>query len=147
MGSMHTGLEDRASDFDKLAAYFANARRGVGLIVTGGIAPESWPAGSSRFPASSPGRGKCRASTASVTQAVHEPTAAHLHADPARRPLRLPPAQRGAVEDQVADQSRSRRASCRVGRGTTDQGLRELRQRWRATPATTASRSWAPRAI
>ena len=23
MGSMHTGLEDRSADFDKLAAYFA----------------------------------------------------------------------------------------------------------------------------
>ncbi|WP_017460809.1 NADPH-dependent 2,4-dienoyl-CoA reductase [Dyella ginsengisoli] len=45
MGSMHTGLEDRAADFDKLAAYFAErARGGVGLIVTGGIAPsiEGW---------------------------------------------------------------------------------------------------------
>lgn len=40
MGSMHTGLEDKASDFPKLAAYFAErARGGVGLIVTGGIAP------------------------------------------------------------------------------------------------------------
>ncbi len=40
MGSMHTGLEDRASDYDKLAAYFAErARGGVGLMVTGGIAP------------------------------------------------------------------------------------------------------------
>jgi len=40
MGSMHTGLEDRARDFPKLAAYFAErARGGVGLIVTGGIAP------------------------------------------------------------------------------------------------------------
>ncbi|RUL65949.1 NADPH-dependent 2,4-dienoyl-CoA reductase [Dyella dinghuensis] len=40
MGSMHTGLEDKAADFDKLAAYFAErARGGVGLIVTGGIAP------------------------------------------------------------------------------------------------------------
>ncbi|HJU40217.1 MAG TPA: NADPH-dependent 2,4-dienoyl-CoA reductase, partial [Tahibacter sp.] len=40
MGSMHTGLEDRASDFDKLAAYFAErAKGGVGLIVTGGISP------------------------------------------------------------------------------------------------------------
>ena len=40
MGSMHTGLEDRASDYDKLAAYFAaRARGGAGLIVTGGIAP------------------------------------------------------------------------------------------------------------
>jgi 2,4-dienoyl-CoA reductase (NADPH2) len=40
MGSMHTGLEDRARDFPQLAAYFAErARGGVGLIVTGGIAP------------------------------------------------------------------------------------------------------------
>ncbi len=45
MGSMHTGLEDKASDYDKLAAYFAErARGGVGLMVTGGIAPsiEGW---------------------------------------------------------------------------------------------------------
>jgi 2,4-dienoyl-CoA reductase (NADPH2) len=40
MGSMHTGLEDRASDFPRLAAYFAaRAKGGVGLIITGGIAP------------------------------------------------------------------------------------------------------------
>jgi 2,4-dienoyl-CoA reductase (NADPH2) len=45
MGSMHTGLEDKAGDYDKLAAYFAErARGGVGLMVTGGIAPsiEGW---------------------------------------------------------------------------------------------------------
>ena len=40
MGSMHTGLEDKASDGEKLAAYFvARVHGGVGLIVTGGIAP------------------------------------------------------------------------------------------------------------
>ena len=40
MGSMHTGLEDRASDFPKLAAYFGErAAGGVGLIVTGGFSP------------------------------------------------------------------------------------------------------------
>ncbi|GAA3551807.1 NADPH-dependent 2,4-dienoyl-CoA reductase [Kribbella ginsengisoli] len=40
MGSMHTGLEDRAKDLPKLAAYFAErARGGAGLIVTGGYAP------------------------------------------------------------------------------------------------------------
>ncbi|MGI9264529.1 MAG: FAD-dependent oxidoreductase, partial [Gammaproteobacteria bacterium] len=40
MGSMHTGLEDRARDYPRLAAYFAErARGGAGLIVTGGIAP------------------------------------------------------------------------------------------------------------
>ena len=40
MGSMHTGLEDHARDFPKLAAYYAErAAGGVGLIVTGGFAP------------------------------------------------------------------------------------------------------------
>jgi len=40
MGSMHTGLEDRASDFPKLAAYFGErAAGGAGLIVTGGFSP------------------------------------------------------------------------------------------------------------
>jgi 2,4-dienoyl-CoA reductase (NADPH2) len=40
MGSMHTGLEDRARDFPRLAAYFAErAEGGVGLIVTGGFSP------------------------------------------------------------------------------------------------------------
>ncbi|WP_144900047.1 NADPH-dependent 2,4-dienoyl-CoA reductase [Luteimonas cucumeris] len=40
MGSMHTGLEDRARDFPRLAAYFAErAAGGVGLMVTGGFSP------------------------------------------------------------------------------------------------------------
>ena len=40
MGSMHTKLEDRRGDLPKLAAYFEErARGGVGLIVTGGYAP------------------------------------------------------------------------------------------------------------
>lgn len=40
MGSMHTGLEDRARDTDRLAEYFAErARGGVGLIITGGYSP------------------------------------------------------------------------------------------------------------
>jgi 2,4-dienoyl-CoA reductase (NADPH2) len=40
MGSMHTGLEDWFWDVPKLATYFAErARGGVGLIVTGGYAP------------------------------------------------------------------------------------------------------------
>lgn len=44
MGSMHTGLED-GHQFGKLAAYFAERARGeVGLMVTGGFAPniEGW---------------------------------------------------------------------------------------------------------
>jgi len=40
MGSMHTNLEEAKDGFTKLAAFYAErARGGVGLIVTGGIAP------------------------------------------------------------------------------------------------------------
>ncbi|MFD9665609.1 FAD-dependent oxidoreductase [Rhodococcus sp. NPDC059968] len=40
MGSIHTGLEDRAKDVPRLAEYFAErARGGVALIITGGYAP------------------------------------------------------------------------------------------------------------
>jgi 2,4-dienoyl-CoA reductase (NADPH2) len=40
MGSMHTGLEDRAKHYPRLAAYFRErAAGGVGLMVTGGMAP------------------------------------------------------------------------------------------------------------
>ena len=40
MGSMHVGLEEQFGRLDKLAAYFAaRAAGGVGLIVTGGVAP------------------------------------------------------------------------------------------------------------
>jgi len=55
MGSMHTGMEDRARDFPALAAFYAErARGGAGLIVTGGIAPNraGW-AGSRRLQESS----------------------------------------------------------------------------------------------
>lgn len=40
MGSMHTGLEEEKNGFERMAAYFAERAKGeVGLIVTGGIAP------------------------------------------------------------------------------------------------------------
>ncbi|SHO48572.1 NADPH-dependent 2,4-dienoyl-CoA reductase [Desulfopila aestuarii] len=40
MGSMHTGLEEEKDGFDKMAEYFGQrAAGGVGLIVTGGVAP------------------------------------------------------------------------------------------------------------
>jgi 2,4-dienoyl-CoA reductase (NADPH2) len=45
MGSMHTGLEDGRKHFAQMAAFYAErARGGVGLIVTGGFAPniEGW---------------------------------------------------------------------------------------------------------
>ncbi len=70
MGSMHTGLEDRARNYPKLAAYFAaRARGGAGLLVSGGIAPNRAGWG---FPfagkLSSPGE---VARHQLVTQAVH----------------------------------------------------------------------------
>ena len=40
MGSMHTGLEEEKNGYERMAAYYAErAKGGVGLIVTGGIAP------------------------------------------------------------------------------------------------------------
>ncbi len=40
MGSMHTGLEEAPDGFERMAAYYAERARGdVGLIVTGGVAP------------------------------------------------------------------------------------------------------------
>jgi 2,4-dienoyl-CoA reductase (NADPH2) len=71
MGSMHTGLEDRAKHLPELAAYFAErANGGVALSVTGGYAPNwhGWllPAGS--LMASTRLADKHRV----VTDAVHE---------------------------------------------------------------------------
>jgi 2,4-dienoyl-CoA reductase (NADPH2) len=47
MGSMHTGLEEEKNGFERIAAYYAErAKGGVGLIVSGGIAPniQGWTA-------------------------------------------------------------------------------------------------------
>lgn len=47
MGSMHTGLEEKKNGLEKIATYYAErARGGVGLIVSGGIAPnvQGWTA-------------------------------------------------------------------------------------------------------
>ncbi|HCH25446.1 MAG TPA: NADPH-dependent 2,4-dienoyl-CoA reductase, partial [Oceanospirillaceae bacterium] len=42
MGSMHTGLEEAKHGFQRLADFYAErAKGGVGLIVTGGVAPNS----------------------------------------------------------------------------------------------------------
>ncbi|MFZ6051485.1 FAD-dependent oxidoreductase [Halocola ammonii] len=41
MGSMHTGLEESKDGFSKMARFYAErAKNGVGLIVTGGFAPD-----------------------------------------------------------------------------------------------------------
>lgn len=133
MGSMHTGLEDRARDFPRLAAYFAErAAGGVGLIVTGGYAPNvvgwlkpfggklSWPweVGPHR----------------QLTRAVHEHGGKIclqlLHAGRyAYHPLSVAPSKKKApinpftpralsargVERHIADYARSARLACDAG--------------------------------
>ncbi len=70
MGSMHTGLEEQRGGFERLARYFAlRAAGGVGLMITGGIAPnrEGWTA---PFAARMTHRGHVRKHRL-ITQAVH----------------------------------------------------------------------------
>jgi 2,4-dienoyl-CoA reductase (NADPH2) len=70
MGSMHTGLEETKNGFERLAAFYAErARAGVGLIVTGGIAPnrQGWV---SPFAARMANRGHV-AEHQKITKAVH----------------------------------------------------------------------------
>ncbi len=71
MGSMHTGLEEEKDGYRRMAAYYAGrARGGVGLIVTGGVAPNraGWVAPFSLRLASSAQASKHRV----VTEAVHD---------------------------------------------------------------------------
>jgi len=80
MGSMHTGLEDDPKHFHRLTAYFAErARGGVGLIVTGGFAPniEGWAA---------PFSGRL---TTSAAAAKHRPITAAVHAEGGKIALQI----------------------------------------------------------
>ena len=71
MGSMHTGLEEERDGFSRMAAYYGmRAEGGVGLIVTGGVAPSrtGWVAPFSLRLTSSSQVGGHKL----VTDAVHE---------------------------------------------------------------------------
>ncbi|MCC7442478.1 MAG: NADPH-dependent 2,4-dienoyl-CoA reductase [Bdellovibrionales bacterium] len=71
MGSMHTGLEEEKGGMEKLAAYFAErARGGVGLIVTGGVAP-NWEGWVSPFSATLATRRAARRHRV-IPEAVHQ---------------------------------------------------------------------------
>ncbi|WP_111497814.1 NADPH-dependent 2,4-dienoyl-CoA reductase [Marinobacter bohaiensis] len=71
MGSMHTGLEEMPNGFERMAAFFAErARGGVGLIVTGGIAPN--PEGAVRQHAAKMDTEEEAVQHQVVTRAVHE---------------------------------------------------------------------------
>ncbi len=71
MGSMHTGLEEAQNGFERMAVYFAERARGqVGLIVTGGVAPNraGWVA---PFSAKLSTKGEAQKHQI-ITKAVHE---------------------------------------------------------------------------
>lgn len=71
MGSMHTGLEEKPGGFERMAVYFAErARGGVGLMVTGGIAPNA--EGGVYSGAAKLSTPEEAANHRVVTQAVHE---------------------------------------------------------------------------
>ena len=80
MGSMHTGLEEMPDGFERMAAYFAErAAGGVGMIITGGIAPNEEGGvvvkdqdGNPVFSASKLSTQREVAGHKLVTQAVHE---------------------------------------------------------------------------
>ncbi|WP_274517428.1 MULTISPECIES: NADPH-dependent 2,4-dienoyl-CoA reductase [Halomonadaceae] len=70
MGSMHTNLEEAPNGFARLAAFYAErARAGVGLIVTGGIAPN--PEGAVFQGAATLERAEQVADHRGVVEAVH----------------------------------------------------------------------------
>ncbi|MFE4331101.1 FAD-dependent oxidoreductase [Streptomyces sp. NPDC056831] len=71
MGSMHIGLEEAERGFERMAAFYAErARGGVGLMVTGGIAPN---ARACSFPGGAKMTTEAEAEQhARVTAAVHE---------------------------------------------------------------------------
>ncbi len=71
MGSMHVGLEEAEDGFERMAAFYAErARGGVGLIVTGGIAPNAegrpWQMGAALTTSEEAAQHRV------VTEAVHE---------------------------------------------------------------------------
>ncbi len=71
MGSMHVGLEEAPKGFERMAAFYAErAKGGVGLIVTGGIAPNGrarpMPGGAAMTDQHEADKHKV------VTQAVHD---------------------------------------------------------------------------
>lgn len=71
MGSMHTGLEETKNGYEKMAAYFGErAKGGVGLIVTGGVAP-NWEGWVKPFAAKLT-NSKTAKKHKIVTEAVHE---------------------------------------------------------------------------
>ena len=69
MGSMHTGLEEMDGGFERMAAYFAErAANNIGMIITGGIAPNEESSSGGAMMSSDEEAEKHRL----VTDAVHQ---------------------------------------------------------------------------
>lgn len=69
MGSMHTGLEEMDGGFERMAAYFAErAANNIGMIITGGIAPNEESSSGGAMMSGEEEAAKHRL----VTDAVHE---------------------------------------------------------------------------
>ena len=145
MGSMHTGLEDRARDFARLAAYFAERARGqVGLIVTGGIAPNivGW---AKPFAGKLSWRGEVPRHRA-IADAVHR-EGGHvcmqiLHTGRyAYHPLAVAPS---AIRSPI---SPFKPRALSTGACSGRSAIMCTAQCSRAKPATTASRSWDRKVI
>ncbi|QTD57924.1 NADPH-dependent 2,4-dienoyl-CoA reductase [Parasphingorhabdus cellanae] len=69
MGSMHTGLEETEGGFERMATYFAErAANNIGMIITGGIAPNEESSSGGAMMSSDEEATKHRM----VTDAVHE---------------------------------------------------------------------------
>ncbi len=145
MGSMHVGLEDRPKNLRRLAEFYAErARGGVGLIVTGGFAPNrtGWLL---------PMAGKL---TTGREVGRHREITAAVHDNGGRIALQILHAGRYSYHPFSASASRTQVAdhAVRCPRAEQprdprdDRRLRTIRRAAPAKPATTASRSWAPRA-
>ena len=139
MGSMHTGLEDKAKHLPELAAYFAErARGGAGLIVTGGYSPNvrGWllPFGSMMT------RRSHADGHRQVTDAVHAEGGAIvlqvLHAGRyGYTPLNV-----SASATQVADHAVQGRRAVRRAGSSGRSATTSTRPGWRGGRGTTASR-------
>jgi 2,4-dienoyl-CoA reductase (NADPH2) len=150
MGSMHTGMEDRFWNYPKLAAYFRErAKGGVGLIVTGGISPnrEGWllPFG---------GTLNFRIRSCAITGKAH---ASAVHEEGGKIALQILHAGRYGYQPFVVSASAKKspiskfrpraltdRRHSEAHDATTYVRCARLAQEARAT---TASRSWAAKAI
>ncbi len=144
MGSMHTGLEDHARDFGKLAEYFAaRARGGVGLMVTGGIRAQHCRLA----------QALCRPPVDAVacgaaSRASPKPCMLRAGASACRSCTQAATAInrcRSHHRDQIADHAVHAARAVSARRRADDSRFCRLCRDSRRTPATTASRSWARR--